>query len=214
MATRSVFYILDNSVVREDFDIKWFSGFALSQKQKNVESLHHALRERFSVELDRVLEVSTKSKTEIGRLLSSFNLKLKIKDIDYTFESVYQSSKVFQDGLFDTFQHEEWMTLDGYEAKKQSQKIKLPLAEFRFNQRSFPLEPKTMFFDWLYITCIEQYKLSFLISQYDYFTDIEFSPEKMVSTQAKALCKYKWLVEQNLVDEYLLDPVKYYKGGN
>lgn len=213
MAIRSVCYIKDTSVVREDFDIKWLSGLSLTQKQKNIETLHNAISERFSVELDRILEVSTKSKTEIGRLLSSFNLKLKINDFDYAFESVYQSSKVFQDGLFDTLQYEDWLILDGYEAKKRSQKIKLPLAEFRFNQRSFPLEPKTMFFDWLYISCIEQYNLSLLINQYDYFTDIEFNPEKMVSTQANALCRYKWLVEHNLIEEYLLNPIKYYKGG-
>lgn len=213
MAIRSVYYIKDNIVVIENFNVKWASGLALSQKQKNIENLHHAICERFSVEPNRILEVSTKSHTEIGRLLSSFNLKLKVNDHEYSFESVYQSSKVFQDGLFDTRQYEEWKLLDGYTAKKRSQEVKLPLAEFRFNQRSFPLDPKTMFFDWLYISCIEQFNLDFLISQYDYFTDIEFNPEKMVSTQANSLCKYKWLVEHNLVKEYLLDPIKYYKRG-
>ena len=213
MAVRSVFYIKDNHVVREDFEIKWVSGLSLLQKQRNIEILHHAISKRFSVELDRILEVSTKSKTEIGRLLSSFNLKFKMNDYDYTFESVYQSSKVFQDGLFDKLQYEEWMILDGYEAKKKSQKIKLPLAEFRLKKRSFTLEPKTMFFDWLYISCLKQYNISFLINQYDYFTDIEFITDKMVSTQANALCKYKWLVEHNLIEDYLLEPVKYYKGG-
>lgn len=213
MAIRSVYYVKDNIVVIENFNVKWASGLALSQKQKNIENLHHAICERFSVEPNRILEVSTKSHTEIGRLLSSFNLKLKVNDHEYSFESVYQSSKVFQDGLFDTRQYEEWKLLDGYTAKKRSQEVKLPLAEFRFNQRSFPLDPKTMFFDWLYISCIEQFNLDFLISQYDYFTDIEFNPEKMVSTQANSLCKYKWLVEHNLVKEYLLDPIKYYKRG-
>jgi hypothetical protein len=214
MVIRSVYYIKNNSVVKENFDIKWVSGLALTQKQQNIETLHYAISDRFSVEPDRILEVSTKSKTEIGRLLSSFNITLKINDHDYAFESVYQSSKVFQDGIFDTLQHEEWLKLDGYEAKKRSQEIKLPLVEFKFNQRSFSLEPKTMFFDWLYISCIKRYDLSFLINQYDYFTDIEFNPEKMVSTQANALCKYKWLIEHNLVEEYLLEPFKYYKGGN
>jgi hypothetical protein len=208
MVIRSVYYIKNNSVVKENFDIKWVSGLALTQKQQNIETLHYAISDRFSVGPGRILEVSTKSKTELGRLLSSFNIKLKINDYDYVFESVYQSSKVFQDGIFDTIQHEEWLKLDGYEAKKRSQEIKLPLVEFRFNQRSFPLEPKTMFFDWLYISCIKQYNLSFLINQYDYFTDIEFNPEKMVSTQANSLCKYKWLIEHDLVEEYLLDPFK------
>jgi hypothetical protein len=214
MAIRSVSFIKDNQVVREDFEIKWVSGLSLSQKQKNIEIFHRAISERFSVELDRILEVSTKSKTEIGRLLSSFNLKFKMNDSEYAFESVYQSSKVFQDGLFDTHQYNEWLALNGYDAKKRSQKIKLPLAEFRFNQRSFSLEPKTLFFDWLYIGCIEQYNLGFLLKQYNYFTDIEFNPVKMVSTQANALCKYKWLVDHNLVEEYLQDPIKFYKGEN
>lgn len=210
MAIRSVCFIKDNNVVKEDFDIKWVSGLALSQKQRNIETLHRAISERFSIDPNRILEVSTKSKSEVGRLLSSLNLKLKLHGHEYAFESVYQSSKVFKDGMFGTIHHEEWLRLGGYEAKKRSQEIKLPLVEFRFDQRSFPLEPKTMFFDWLYIKCIMQYDLYFLINQYDFFTDIEFNPKKMVSTQASALCKFKWLVEHSLIEEYLLDPIKYY----
>lgn len=214
MAIGSVYYVKNDNVVNGIFDIKWVNGLSMLQKQQNIEALHQAIFDRFSDEPNRIAEMYTKSKTEIGRTLCSFNIKLMISECDYAFESVYQSSKVFGDGLFDTLQHAEWLILDGYEAKRRSQEIQLPLAEFRFNDRSFPLIPKTMFFDWLYISFIKQYSLSFLNNQYDYFTDIEFNPKKMVSTQANTVCKYRCLVEHNLVEEYLQDPIKYYKGGN
>lgn len=210
MATRSVYYIKDNKVSKENFDFVWERGLAYSQKQKNIVKLHEAISEKYKVNKDEILEVSTKSLTELGKMLSSINLKFKIDNRDYFFESVYQSSKVFGDGLLDPIHHLEWIELESFEAKKLSREIKLPLIEFKFKDKTFPLEPKTMFFDWLYISCINQLNIKFLIDKYKYFTDIEFNPIKMVSTQAQALCKYKCLADQGLVEEFLENPQKFY----
>ena len=211
MAIRSVYYIKNNQILKDEIEIKWESGFAYSQKQKNIVTLHQAICTKFNTTKDQVLEVSTKSPLELGKMLSSINLKFKVNDREYFFESVYQSSKVFSNGLLGVIHHPEWIELESFDAKKASQSLNLPLIEFNFNSRVFPLEPKTMFFDWLYISCIHQLNIKFLIEKYLYFTDIEFNPSRMISTQAQALCKYKNLADQNLVEEFLDNPSKFYE---
>lgn len=210
MAKRSFYYIKNNIVVKEDCEIKWASGFSFTQKQKNVQNLHQKIADQFQVSTDEILEVSTKSLDEIGKMLSSINLKFMIDGVEYYFESVYQSSKVFQDGLFGRIQHPEWIKLQSFESKKLAREKNLPLVEFNFNGQIFPLKPETMFFDWLYIKCLSQLNIDFVLDQYNYFTDIEFNPLKMISTQAQALCKYKYLRNNNLIEDFLKNPVEFY----
>lgn len=203
-----------NKVSKDDIQIKWESGFAYSQKQKNINNLHELISKKYNISRDQILEVSTKSPLELGKMLSSINLKFKINDKEYFFESVYQSSKVFSNGLLGTIHHPEWIELASFEAKKKSQELNLPLALFKFGEKAFPLEPKTMFFDWLYISCIHQLNIKFLIEKYTFFTDIEFNPARMISTQARALCLYKLLAEQDIVDSFLDNPQEFYKIGD
>lgn len=40
MAKRPAFFLRQGKVVSETYSFKWFSGFAVSQKQKSIESLH------------------------------------------------------------------------------------------------------------------------------------------------------------------------------
>lgn len=61
------------------------------------------------------------------------------------------------------------------------------LLEFDYFGESWPIEPKTIFYDWLYLTALSQSQnedLRGAIAQYEGFTDIEFNPEKSVSCQA------------------------------
>ena len=58
------------------------------------------------------------------------------------------------------------------------------------------LEPKTAFYDWLYLQALCQNRtLADQLLQYSGFTDIEFNPKKSFSTQARscalfvALCR-------------------------
>ena len=72
MAKRPAFFIRQEKVVQDIFSFEWFSGFAISQKQKSIESLHHAI---LKADADaRPLEISTKSREAIGVNLSAFNL--------------------------------------------------------------------------------------------------------------------------------------------
>ena len=78
------------------------------------------------------------------------------------------------------------------EAKKFLNEIndKYILKEFIFNGISFPLEPKTYFYNWLYINALmRNKKLIQEILDYGYnaFTDIEYNPKKSINCQAQAL---------------------------
>ena len=54
----------------------------------------------------------------------------------------------------------------------------------------FPLEPKTVFYDYIYINAVK-YTFSLdeikQITNYTHFTDIEFNPKKSINTQAKSV---------------------------
>lgn len=86
MAERPVFYMQQKKVVSKMYSFEWFPGFAVSQKQKSIESLHSAV---LKVDPDaRPLEISTKSREDLGVKLSAFSLTLN----QHTLENIFQSS--------------------------------------------------------------------------------------------------------------------------
>ena len=74
MAERPAFFIQDKKVISKQYTFNWFPGFAVSQKQKSIESLHAAILKTDAHA--KPLEVSTKSTEPLGVSLSAFNLKL------------------------------------------------------------------------------------------------------------------------------------------
>ncbi|MDU1604961.1 MAG: hypothetical protein E6845_18560 [Clostridium sp.] len=91
MAKRPAWTIQDKEVVRKEFEFLWNGGFAISQKKKNIINLHNSIRDNEDI---KVLEVSTKSDSDIGCRLSAFKLKLDGKFL----ENVFQSSKIYENG--------------------------------------------------------------------------------------------------------------------
>lgn len=71
----------------------------------------------------------------------------------------------------------------------------------------FPTEPKTAFYDWLYISAIAPHR-EYLqrLEQYAGFTDIEFNPEKSINCQARSCAIFVSLVRKKLLDEALRSP--------
>lgn len=101
MANRPVFIpeYQNNFLVRkDDIEFQYFSGFAVSQKQKSIDSLHTEINKKFGI--SNILEVSSKSKDQLGIDLSAFNLMLKdpSSDKEFSVECAFQSSKVFEYG--------------------------------------------------------------------------------------------------------------------
>lgn len=190
MAKRPAFFIQQGKVVSEIYSFEWFPGFAISQKQKSIESLHNAIMKADTGA--KPLEISTKSKEAIGIKLSAFNLKLN----NYALENIFQSAKVFENGgpyldLLDVLPKEA----------KRDERLHTSgnLRMFRYENEDFPIIPKTVFYDFIYIAAVKKMfaadKIN-AISNYNYFTDIEFNPAKSINTQARAAAMIKLIVDE------------------
>ncbi len=164
---------------------EYFSGFSLSRKQKCIESLHNSAKK---MGINNILEVSSKSKEKIGVQLSSFNLILDVDEKHYTVEQLFQSGKIFEAGG----PFPDLLNKTSREARNDERlKTSGNLLGFTFFGESFPLEPKTFFYDWLYINALLNNK--HLISQlqnYDGFSDIEFNEKKSLNCQAYSLALF------------------------
>lgn len=208
MARRPAFYIDHGKVVSRMFSFEWFSGFAVSQKQKSIESLHNAiLKEEPGA---KPLEISTKSKEEIGTKLSAFHLKLN----GYTLENIFQSAKVFEGGG----PYADLLEVPPKDAKRDERlRNSGNLTAFRYQGEDFPLIPKTVFYDFIYIAAVKSTLTTdeiSAISSYNYFTDIEFNPEKSINTQARTVSLIKLILEEyGCLPDFSKDEfIQYHKG--
>lgn len=203
MATRPVFFPSsdDNQLVHErSFEFPWASGFAESQKKKNIQALHSAAREKG---IQNILEISSKSSEELGRKLSAFSLKIDIGGQKYSLESVYQGSKVFKQGGPFT----EIFEFSPRDAKRFIREKDLgKLIRFELEGNSYPLSPMNAFYDWLYIRSLKDYaEWIDRKVHYEAFTDIEFNPAKQVNCQARAFAGYLTLLKKSKLSEAASD---------
>lgn len=197
MAQKICFIVSEDNIFEEKMiEFEYIKGMAFSQKQKNVLSFHKSIKELYE---KNILEVSTKSNVDLGVKLSAFNLKLD----GYYFESVFQSSKVFEGNR----QYGFLMRYPPKEAKKyMNANPSGNLIAFQYKNKRYDLNPKSMFYDYLYIQALQQHpNISKQIIQYDIFTDIEYNYKKQVNCQARACAIYCYLLRHNVVDYYLSD---------
>jgi hypothetical protein len=206
MAERPIFVPTSDSpdLVKEIFlQIKWHSGFAPVQKEKNVKELHEAAaRQGFS----HLLEISSKSKSERGQHLSAFHMKVRMSDgKEIPLECAFQGSKVFERG--GPFTDLYWVS-DPRDAKRDPRlKDSGPLKAFQFEGFTWPLEPKTAFYDWLYVAFLARYRdWAPTLYVYGGFTDIEFNPHRSINCQARSCALFLSLMKRNLLDEALQSP--------
>lgn len=200
VATRPVFIprIDGTRLVQErSFSFKWNPGFAPVQKKKNVAALHESAKQ---AGLAPLLEVSTKSEEELGVRLSAFNLKVEIPSVgSVPLETAFQGSKVFKMGG-------PYSDLYGVRPKDAKRDGRLresgPLTEFHFLGEDWPLEPKTAFYDWLYLQALFPHR-EYLerLKDYQGFTDIEFNPEKSINCQARACAIFVSLMLKGLLEK-------------
>jgi hypothetical protein len=201
MAERPVFIscLEKNGFVKvENIEFQWYAGFAITQKQRSISSLHENIINKYPSL--KVLEISSKSLEPLGVSLSAFNLMIRtINKKEFSVETAFQASKVFENGgpYLDLYEK------TSREAKKDSRlKNSGSLLYFQYFDRRWELQPKTLFYDWLYINALVTNKdLCELILKYDAFTDIEFNPDKSINCQAKSAALYVSLYRSNLLDE-------------
>ena len=202
MAIRPFFMISDSEIFKEDnCEFTFYTGFALSQKQKSIESLHKQILKKYSNA--KILEVSRKSENPLGIALSAFNLTLPINNNEYPVENIFQSSKVFSNGG----PYQDLLYVHPREAKRDERlKNSGKLISFELNSNIWEIEPKTLFYDWLYTHALYRNKrLTNEIIQYDTFTDIEFNPNKSFNCQARSVAIFVSLYKKGIIEAYLHD---------
>jgi len=82
-----------------------------------------------------------------------------------------------------------------------------PLKGFQFDGFTWPLEPKTAFYDWLYVGFLKHYRdWATKLYAYSGFTDIEFNPHRSINCQARSCAFFLSLMKMNLLDEPTRSP--------
>ncbi len=201
MANRPVFMASDSKdelVIIDSLDFEWFPGFNVAQKKKSVESLHHIFIEKYPSK--KILEISSKSESDLGVMLSAFNLQIELRNgHKASAESLYQSSKVFEHGG----PYEDIRYKSPLEAKRDERlKTSGDVIAFIHKDERWGIEPKTAFYNWLYLNVLNlNSDLKNQVLEYDAFTDIEFNPKKSFSCQANAIALYVSLIRNNLLKE-------------
>lgn len=185
-------------VATRHVEFQWFPGMSLGQRQKSIDALHVAATRVPGI--NKVLEVSSKSKESLGVALSAFNLMINTVKRNRTFsvESAYQGSKVFERGgpFIDLLEK------PSIDAKRDARlKESGRLVGFRFFGVEWELEPQTAFYDWLYINALKKCpQLADQIVQYSAFTDIVFNPERSINCQAYAVALFSSLQRRGLLE--------------
>lgn len=208
MAERPIFVSMPDSteLVKEIFfQIHWHSGFARVQKEKNIQELHAAAA------LDgyrNLLEISTKSTSERGRHLSAFHMTAETKQYGtIKLELAFQGSKVFERGGPFTDLYRKGEKEIGEAKRDPRLQESGALTGFRFEGFDFPLEPKTAFYDWLYISFLKNFwDWAPKLYAYGGFTDIEFNPHRSINCQARSCALFLSLMRRNLLIKAVESP--------
>jgi len=206
MAIRPIFIPTNNSkeLFKEvNIEFKYYNGFALSQKSKCITSLHESSTEQG---YKKILEVSTKSSEKLGHRLSAFNLMLDTDNYgSISIESAFQGSKVFENGG----PYNDIYAKDSLSAKRDERiKNSGSLQCFEFENQIWELEPKSAFYDWIYIKALYPH-IDYIkenLTKFDAFSDIEFNPKKSINCQARTCAILVSLLNLDLLDKAMESP--------
>lgn len=191
MAKRPVFYAVPNPpYYREtEMEFTWNAGLSKAQKQRNIAALHQEFSDCYPER--RVLEISSKSMQEGGVELSAFNLKKFVPSLGRSVpvECAYQAGKVFEHGG----PYLDLLDASPKDAKRDERlNTSGKLLYFQFEDQRFDCYPITGYYDWLYLSALEENPdLAKIVLSYDAFTDIEFNPAKSNACQARSAAKFR-----------------------
>ena len=210
MAERPIFipWTTESRLVKElSFSFDWNPGFAPVQKKKNIRALHDAAKAKGYSPL---LEVSTKSDERLGQRLSAFNLKVRTEKLpEIALECAFQGSKVFEKGG----PYTDLYTVGTRSAKSDPRlRSSGKIIAFRFDDFAFPAEPKTAFYDWLYITALHPHRQYLKrLTRYVGFTDIEFNPSVSINCQARYCAIFVAMMSKGILDASVRSPMEFIK---
>lgn len=207
MAIRPVFCVKETQpyFAEESITFEFNPGFSATQKRKNISNIHNEFCARHHNA--KILEISSKSDIFLGTQLSAFCLRVHVGNVETTVESAFQSGKVFQYGG----PYIDLLTAPSIVAKKDPRlQNSGPLRSFCLDNVSFPLEPKTFFYDWLYLKALsENTDIAKELCKYNAFTDIEFNPGKSINCQARSAAIFASLCQLNMIKEVMQSPERF-----
>ena len=118
-------------------------------------------------------------------------------NISYSVECAYQASKRYENGG----PYLDILNKSSLAAKKDKRALTSgSIIGFEFYGTNWGLIPFTAFYDWLYINALNKHEdLHQEIIKYDYFTDIEFNPEKSLNCQAHSVAMFVSLYKRKLL---------------
>lgn len=165
-------------------EFPWAGGFAASQKQKNIAQMHRCFERAYPGK--KALEISSKSTEPWGIGASAFHLLKNVPSLGkkVPVENVFQAAKVFSGGG----PYRDLLDCAPIDAKRDGRLSSSgELRAFRFEGVDYPLIPRTIFYDFIYINALlENPELAAKLVEYDGFTDIAFNPEKSLNCQARS----------------------------
>lgn len=203
MATRPVFYVNEkNDFSQIDINFKWNAGFSKVQTHKNINAIHTTFLKQYPDA--KILEVSSAATDPDAIKASAFNLPVRTTHGVFTVEQAFQAGKFFKENG----SQNNLLNYSPQQAKQIIKKINTndQLVGFEEFGSKFPLEPKTYFYNWIYINALTQKQnrnISEKILQYNAFTDIYFNPDKSFNCQAQACSIFVSLVRQMKLKEAL-----------
>ena len=200
---------IDDLVQIKNVDFTWHTGLTINDKQQSIASLHENAKQIDNI--SKILEISTRSTERIGVALSAFNLKIKsAKGRQFSVESVYQSSKVFN-GNQGEIQYLDLLYKSPAEAKTDSRlKTSGNIIAFRTfgkKEKEWNINPISAYYNWIYLHALMQHpEYHEPLLEYHAFTDIEFNPKKSLNCQAYATALFCSLYKHNLLEEIIKTP--------
>ncbi len=208
MAQRPIFISTGElSLVEEKMiDFKFYNGFSITQKAKSIHSLHESAKE---LGYRKILEVSTKSGSKTGWHLSAFNLMLDFNgDEQISVECAFQGSKVFESNV----QYADLYRVESMQAKKDERlRSSGNIIGFSFEGVFWENEPKTAFYDWIYINALYRNYPDLVdeLMKYEIFSDIEFNPKRSINCQARTCAILTSLIRQDMIEDALSSKEKF-----
>ena len=211
MANRPIFIATNNETKlfeERGIEFKFYNGFSITQKSKSIKSLHESAKE---MGIAKILEVSTKSDSKIGWALSAFNLMVDFDgDRQISLECAFQGSKVFEGNV----QYKDLYEVESIKAKKDERlRNSGNIIGFEFESNFWENEPKTAFYDYMYISTLYRNHRDIVdeLMEYEVFSDIEFNPKRSINCQARTCAILVSLVNLDLIDDALKSPNSFKK---
>ena len=171
-------------LVREIFfEIHWHPGFARVQKEKRISKEFHAAADKDGFR--HLLEISTKAKSERGRHLSVFHMKVNLPGmIQIPLEWAFQGSKVFERGgpFTDLYSME---LRDAKRDPRLNESGSLPASG---SPTLLPTGTENSFLRLAICHLLKDWPdWAAKLYAYGGFTDVEFNPHRSINCQARSV---------------------------